>query len=198
MVSAEQKALKEDFRLLTLKTDEVGKSYRLEEVEGSRTQVKPEERRGNPPPGNLCTRCGELNRANAVFCKSCWQYLPGYEERVEVAEDKKRLGMQRLATDNVGADEAADNRLRNFVPARSAARMAGNPMRRSASSGIGSTIGRGSAARGGGIPFGGSTAKRMGSSMSASIADGWRAGGGSLQKERCLNKNRRRENVNRH
>jgi len=88
--------------------------------------------------------------------------------------------MQRLATDNAGADEAAGNRLGNFVPARSAARMAGNPMRRSASSGIGSTIGRGSAARGGGIPFGGSTVKRMGSSMSASIVVGvWGAGGGS-------------------
>ena len=179
MLSAEQKVIEEDFRLLTLKTDELGKSYRPKEVEDSRTQVKPKERRGNPPPGNLCARCGELNRVDAVFCKSCWQYLPGYEERVEATEDKKRRGMQRLATDNAGADEAAGNKLRNFVPARSAARMAGNPMRRSASSGIGSTIGRGSAARGGGIPFGGSTAKRMGSSMSAKIADRRRAGEGS-------------------
>ncbi|MBA7656285.1 hypothetical protein ES703_64209 [subsurface metagenome] len=182
MLSSEQKVIEEDFRMLTLKTDEVEKSYRPKEVEDSRTQVKPKEKRGNPPPGNLCTRCGELNRVDAVFCKSCWQYLPGYEERVEVAEDKIRRGMQRLATDNADADEAADNRLTRFVPARSAARMAGNPMRRSASSGIGSTIGRGSAARGGGIPFGGSTAKRMGSSMSASIADGWRAGEGSTAK----------------
>jgi len=39
-----------------------------------------EETKTEPAPSIKCPRCGELNRADRVFCSSCWQYLEDIKE----------------------------------------------------------------------------------------------------------------------